>query len=411
MLLTTSGLQLRMEYFKISGDDFTDFSNWTEIPNLPANIDIIQTDQSGNVWMANGFQSSGLIKYDGNSFTTYNTQNSPLPYDLISGIAVDLNNNIWIMDGMKDITPQIYLVEFDGNNNWFQLPGNFGYQTSGDLAGIDSSGNIWTASEFKLTRVNTITHDTMEWNQTGLGQYVTQVKSDFKGNIWIAGGMAGWGGLVKFDGQDFTYFNYPAISLAVDDQKNLWVGTENLLQDTLKILKYDGINWTEITSENSPLPDAFRILNLEFDKKGNLWIATSDSGIAVYKAGGLITPVELESFSGESAGNTIHLNWSTSTETNNKCFEIQRSEDRDQKSDWKSIGYVDGNGTTTLKHSYSFTEINVNPGVYKYRLKQIDFDGSYKYSNEIEVNVNSISEFTLEQNYPNPFNPITTIEY
>ena len=357
MPLTISGLQLRMEYFKISGDDFTDFSNWTEIPNLPANIDIIQTDQSGNVWMANGFQSSGLIKYDGNSFTTYNTQNSPLPYDLISGIAVDLNNNIWIMDGMKDITPQIYLVEFDGNNNWFQLPGNFGYQTRGDLAGIDSSGNIWTASEFKLTRVNTITHDTVEWSQTGLGQYVTQVKSDFKGNIWIAGAMAGWGGLVKFDGQDFTYFNYPAISLAVDDQKNLWVGTENLLQDTLKILKYDGINWTEITSENSPLPDAFRILNLEFDKKGNLWIATSDSGIAVYKAGGLITPVELESFSGESAGNTIHLNWSTSTETNNKCFEIQRSEDRDQKSEWKSIGYVEGNGTTTLTHSYSFTEI------------------------------------------------------
>jgi hypothetical protein len=217
--------------------------------------------------------------------------------------------------------------------------------------------------------------------------------------------------LVKFDGQNFTYINYPAISLAVDDQKNLWVGTENLLQDTLKILKYDGINWTEITSENSSLPDAFRILDLEFDKKGNLWIATSDSGIAVYKAGGLITPVELESFSGESVGNAVYLSWSTSTETNNKGFEIQRSEDGDQKSEWKSIGYVEGKGTTTLTHVYSFKDNNVTPGKYIYRLKQIDFDGSYKYSNEIEVDVNSISEFALEQNYPNPFNPTTQIQY
>ena len=132
--------------FKISGDDFTDFSNWTEIANLPANVSFVQADKNGNVWMGNGLQATGLIKYDGNAFTVFNTQNSPIPYDNISGIAIDLNNNIWIMDGMEGVTAQIYLVEFDGNNNWFQLPGNFGYQTRGDLAGIDSSGNIWTAS-------------------------------------------------------------------------------------------------------------------------------------------------------------------------------------------------------------------------------------------------------------------------
>ncbi|QQS38186.1 MAG: T9SS type A sorting domain-containing protein [Ignavibacteriales bacterium] len=50
-------------------------------------------------------------------------------------------------------------------------------------------------------------------------------------------------------------------------------------------------------------------------------------------------------------------------------------------------------------------------GKYQYRLKQIDFDGSYEYSNVVEVEVNLITEFLLEQNYPNPFNPTTKISW
>jgi hypothetical protein len=400
------------ELIKISGDDFTDFSNWTVIPDLPTSVSIIQADKNGHVWMGNG---AGLIKYDGNAYTTYTSENSPLPYNFISGIAVDLNNNIWIMDGMEDFTPQIYLVEFDRDNNWFQLPGNFGFQTIGDLAAIDSSNYIWTSTEFKLTRVNTITHDVTEWNGTGLGQYVTEVKSDFKGNVWIAGGEAGWGGLVRFDGQNFTHFYFPAVSLAVDDQKNLWVGTETLVQDTLKLLTYDGTNWTEITPYNSPLPNAYRITNLEFDKKGNLWIATADSGLAVYKAGGIIIPVELNSFYCEIENNAVYLNWSTSTEKNNRGFEIQRlpfKETGSQKwSEWKSIGFVKGHGTTTFSHFYSYKDKDIPTGKYYYRLKQIDFDGKAAYSSKIEAYITAPIRFSIEQNYPNPFNPSTKIRY
>ncbi len=75
------------------------------------------------------------------------------------------------------------------------------------------------------------------------------------------------------------------------------------------------------------------------------------------------------------------------------------------------IGFVDGNGTTTLVHTYSYTDKNVPPGKYIYRLKQIDFDGSYEYSKEAEVYVSSPDKFSLGQNYPNPFNPTTTINY
>ncbi|MEJ5263568.1 MAG: T9SS type A sorting domain-containing protein, partial [Ignavibacterium sp.] len=54
---------------------------------------------------------------------------------------------------------------------------------------------------------------------------------------------------------------------------------------------------------------------------------------------------------------------------------------------------------------------NLQPGKYLYRLKQIDFDGSYKYSDEVEVEIISPNKFVLEQNYPNPFNPGTTISW
>ncbi len=80
--------------------------------------------------------------------------------------------------------------------------------------------------------------------------------------------------------------------------------------------------------------------------------------------------------------------------------------------EWEEIGFVPGFGTTTEPKSYSFIDENVTTGTYKYRLKQIDFDGTFTYSNEIEVAVDfTPKEFVLYQNYPNPFNPTTTIKF
>jgi hypothetical protein len=78
---------------------------------------------------------------------------------------------------------------------------------------------------------------------------------------------------------------------------------------------------------------------------------------------------------------------------------------------WENIGFVNGNGTTTETQSYSFTDNNLNSGKYIYRLKQIDFDGAFEYSNEVEVIINAPEKFELSQNYPNPFNPSTKISY
>ena len=124
-----------------------------------------------------------------------------------------------------------------------------------------------------------------------------------------------------------------------------------------------------------------------------------------------LLPVELTSFAARIVdGNTI-LEWSTATETNNLGFEIQRSFNSGKNGGgWFTAGFVNGHGTTTSPQNYSFTDYGLGTTVY-YRLKQIDFNGTYKYSEVLEVNSVSVNTIALEQNYPNPFNPSTKIKY
>jgi hypothetical protein len=119
-------------------------------------------------------------------------------------------------------------------------------------------------------------------------------------------------------------------------------------------------------------------------------------------------PVELTSFTASVRGASVTLNWSTATETNNKGFSVERKSDNYS---WEEIGFVPGFGTSTVQHPYSFKDINVKSGTYLYRLKQTDLNGSYHYSDVVNINVSMPNVFRLDQNYPNPFNPSTKISY
>ena len=119
-------------------------------------------------------------------------------------------------------------------------------------------------------------------------------------------------------------------------------------------------------------------------------------------------PVELTNYTASLINRDIILNWTTATELNNKGFEIEQSFDNNNFSE---IGFVPGFGTTSESKSYSFKISDAPSGVQYYRLKQIDFDGTYEQYNSIEVDVPIVQEFALYQNHPNPFNPSTTISF
>jgi len=119
-------------------------------------------------------------------------------------------------------------------------------------------------------------------------------------------------------------------------------------------------------------------------------------------------PVELTSFTASVSGNNVLLQWTTATELNNYGFEVER---KTENSSYEVVGFVTGSGSTTEPRSYIYTDVKVPDGKYLYRLRQMDFNGTFSFSYEVEVEVNSPAVYALDQNYPNPFNPSTTINF
>lgn len=122
-------------------------------------------------------------------------------------------------------------------------------------------------------------------------------------------------------------------------------------------------------------------------------------------------PVELVTFNAEAQGGDVCLTWITATEINNRGFEIQRN----ISDHFVTIGFVEGNGNTVENKQYKYFDESIPAnysGTIKYRLKQVDFDGSFEFSDILELSYSAVpNAYTLKQNYPNPFNPKTTIVY
>jgi photosystem II stability/assembly factor-like uncharacterized protein len=170
----------------------------------------------------------------------------------------------------------------------------------------------------------------------------------------------------------------------------------------------DGMNWIEL---DDGLPNTV-IIHLDYSPS-NQMLRAGTHGRGVYEAFiDLPIPVELTSFTASMDVNKVILDWETATETNNLGFEIER---KLKNQNWVLLGFVDGKGTTTENQSYQFSDdysFLAYEGRVLYRLKQIDYDGSYDYSKQVYVDVTFVpEEFYVSQNYPNPFNPSTTIEY
>lgn len=117
----------------------------------------------------------------------------------------------------------------------------------------------------------------------------------------------------------------------------------------------------------------------DFDNDGDIDMAFGYYGgntVGILLNGDIPLPVELSSFTSQTNANIVTLEWTTSSEVNNAGFDIERSMTNEE---FIKEGSVAGNGNSDTPHNYSFTDKNLQSGKYKYRLKQIDFNGYYKY--------------------------------
>ena len=166
---------------------------------------------------------------------------------------------------------------------------------------------------------------------------------------------------------------------------------------------------TNFTTGSAPMSVSLGDINL--DGKPDIVTANSEdlSFSVLLNDVDLPLPVELVSFASLVENQNVMLNWVVASEENNSGYEIERNSFGEV---WKKIGFVKGAGTTSQPQNYSFNDNGLNSGRYNYRLKQIDYNGNYKYYNlGNEVVIGLPGKFSLSQNYPNPFNPVTKINY
>ncbi|MEM6785125.1 MAG: lamin tail domain-containing protein [Bacteroidota bacterium] len=123
--------------------------------------------------------------------------------------------------------------------------------------------------------------------------------------------------------------------------------------------------------------------------------------------GGVNVPVELVAFDVTLDGTVARLAWATASETNNAGFEVQVRGSQDAA--FGVLGFVEGRGTTTEAQTYAFRTDALPPGTYTFRLKQLDFDGAFEYSPEVETTVTLTEAFALSDTYPNPFTGVTRL--
>ncbi len=135
--------------------------------------------------------------------------------------------------------------------------------------------------------------------------------------------------------------------------------------------------------------------------------ASTSSIVAVYSAPGPL-PVSLLNLKATASGDDIIVSWQTASESNNRGFEVQRSKDA---FNWTPIGFVNGAGQSDTLISYTYTDPDLDPAIYYYRLRQVDFDGNFTYSPVVSATISNDGKLALYQNYPNPFIQTTTIRF
>ncbi|MBT8382037.1 MAG: T9SS type A sorting domain-containing protein [Ignavibacteria bacterium] len=197
------------------------------------------------------------------------------------------------------------------------------------------------------------------------------------------------------------------------DVANTSIAPVNVTEVNILLSTDGGLNFTEVLASNIPNDGSEDLFlpnlpttqaRIKVEAVGNVFFDLSNENFTIED----FIPVELTAFFALVTERGVLLKWTTATEKNNSGFMIERSSNN---VDFNDVVFINGKGTTTEITDYEYVDNLTKPGMYYYRLKQIDFDGSFNYSNVVETEINGPEVFNLLQNYPNPFNPSTIIKF
>ncbi len=298
-----------------------------------------------------------------------------------------------------------------GNERIFRSQGWQMYVVSGTGAsGADAKIRI---DGTFLTAGGSITLDnvsTEEWhhiclmsNGTWTNNYIDGVAEDNGGGSNITGSTNLRIGSYSLASTDLIGA-LDEIRISNNERYSRWGFTVNkddapFTSDANTVLLFHFDDNTEFPPSNSS-SKAFTITNYGVDASD--YFAFDDASFS----GTLSLPVELTDFTVSIVDGGVMLNWSTATEVNNYGFEIEKL----SGDEWEYVDFIEGHGNSNTPQNYSYLDEAPIIGKVSYRLKQVDTDGGYEYSNEVSA-VSNEATYKLNQNYPNPFNPTTVISF
>ncbi len=364
-----------------------------------SNPGTIRTQNTTSLPISTGKTWGGTVQYDASSGQTavagtYNNLNTGNSAGVSLGGGVTVSGTLTLTSG--DLTTGSYTLTLgstatiSGETSGRYVVGNL-YKTatigtgSSDLGGIGVSLNAGAdVGDVSVTRVSSSAGAVTIGGKTGINR---------KWNI--------------------------ATTIAPVSTKTLtlsWVSDDDngMTLSNMRVWKSDDGGTTYLDISGSDQDASSRVISVSVSSFSTFTVSDNSSPL----------PVELYSFTANSKSNEVELNWRTATEVKNYGFDVERSAISYQQSalnpadsqepnaeSWEKIGFVKGSGNSNSPKNYSFIDTNPVSGSVQYRLKQIDNDGSFKYSQIVEASYMKPDKFELYQNYPNPFNPTTTINY
>lgn len=250
----------------------------SNIPTLPEDMDF---DEDNEVWMAT---YEGLLHYDRNDFTHYDSSNSPMPVDQVNGVAVDADGDKWIGTGGGG------LVHFDGNAWEVYNSSNSGLPSDAlSEVEVDEDGNKWIS----LGGNGLVKFDGSTWvhyhhGNSGLPDHeISSISLDLEGDLWAGT----YGGLVEFDGDDWELYTSANSDLPTDeisqvendDNGTTWVGIGFTYPS---LTSFDGTDWTLYDEMDSEVLENI-VTGIAVEYPGKVWVSTLGSGVLAIEDGEL----------------------------------------------------------------------------------------------------------------------------